>query len=424
MSGKDTFMGGEDVGAIIFDIGSYMTKIGYGGEDCPRQIWPSVIGIDEEKKYYPLNFLSYRENISVEPCYNIVNNNIQLNTQVFEHIIETSSGKYGLGILINEHPILLTEQTKHNRILREKEVEILFEKFDVPALYLAKRAVLSAFAVGRSSGLVVDIGAAFTSISPVIDGYTLQKCTFEYPIAGDFLDKQICKYLNQDKQLDIMPNFAIKKTVYKDRAPTYNSVDLSNVHNSYINYGKKEVLRNIKESICRCAENEELAKSNTPLATSTFELPDGTLIDSEPIGTRVSECLFNPEFAILNNNDNINNIKHNLDNYPGLCIAIANTVIASDVDIRRDLLGAVILTGGTSILPGLTDRISKALIEDDKLLGGPKLKIISPNTTNEKRFSSWIGASILASLGTFQQMWMSKQEYLEHGSHLAERKCA
>ena len=170
--------------------------------------------------------------------------------------------------------------------------------------------------------------------------------------------------------------------------------------------------------------NEELAKSNTSLATSTFELPDGTLIDSEPIGIRVSECLFNPEFAILDNSDNINNIKHNLDNYPGLCIAIANTVIASDIDIRRDLLGAVILTGGTSILPGLTDRISRALIEDDKLLGGPKLKVISPNTTNEKRFSSWIGASILASLGTFQQMWMSKQEYLEHGSHLVERKCA
>ncbi|KAH8582016.1 BRG1 brm-associated factor 53A like actin [Cryptosporidium sp. chipmunk genotype I] len=422
MSGKETFIGGDDVGAIIVDVGSYMTKIGYGGEDCPRQVWPSVVGVRENgEKRFPLNFLSYLEDISVEPCLKFVDGSLILNEDVFEEIIGKTAGKVGLSTDLREHPILLTEPSKHNRQIREKEVEIMFEKFDVPAVYTAKKAILSAFSVGRSSGLVVDIGATATSIVPILDGYTLQKPLCEYPVGGDFLDDQIARHLLKEKNLSISPSFSFKKIIHKDKPLSYEQVSLEKVASSYIEYGKREVLRNIKESICRCAEHEEVAKTSSALATSTYELPDGTLIDSEPIGIRVPECLLNPEMII----SDTDLPPVNTNGFPGLCSAISNTIIACDIDIRKDLIGAVILTGGTSIIPGLADRVSKSLAEDDKLSGGgAKLKIISPNSTVERKFSSWIGGSILASLGSFQQMWFSKEEYIEHGVKLVERKCS
>ncbi|KAJ1611146.1 BRG1/brm-associated factor 53A like actin [Cryptosporidium canis] len=422
MSGKETFIGGDDVGAIIVDVGSYTTKIGYGGEDCPRQVWPSAVGVKENgDKRFPLNFLSYLEDVSVEPCLRFVDGVLSLSEGVFEEIVGKTAGKGGLSTDLREHPVLLTEPSRHNRQVREKEVEIMFEKFDVPAVYTAKKAILSAFSVGRSSGLVVDIGATATSIVPILDGYTLQKPLCEYPIGGDFLDDQILRYLLKEKNLSISPNFSVRKIVSKDKPLSYEQVSLERVSNSYIECGKREVLRSIKESICRCAEHEEAAKSSSAIATSTYELPDGTLIDSEPVGIRVPECLLNPEMII--NDPDLPPV--NTNGFPGLCTAISNTILACDVDIRRDLMGAVILTGGTSVIPGLADRVSKSLAEDDKLSGGgPKLKIISPNSTIERKFSSWIGGSILASLGSFQQMWFSKEEYTEHGVHLVERKCS
>lgn len=422
MSGKETFIGGDDVGAIIVDVGSYMTKVGYGGEDCPRQVWPSAVGVRENgEKRFPLNFLSYLEDISVEPCLRVVDGVLNLNEHVFEEIVGKTAGKGGLSTDLREHPVLLTEPSKHNRQVREKEVEIMFEKFDVPAVYTAKKAILSAFSVGRSSGLVVDIGATATSIVPILDGYILQKPLCEYPVGGDFLDDQISRYLLKEKNLSISPNFSVRKKVNKDKPLSYEQVNLEKVNSSYIEYGKREVLRNIKESICRCAEHEEAAKASSTIATSTYELPDGTLIDSEPVGIRVPECLLNPEMII--NDPDLPPV--NINGFPGLCSAISNTIVACDIDIRRDLIGAVILTGGTSVIPGLADRVSRSLAEDDKLSGGgPKLKIISPNSTIERKFSSWIGGSILASLGSFQQMWFSKEEYTEHGVHLVERKCS
>ncbi|KAH8740810.1 BRG1/brm-associated factor 53A [Cryptosporidium ryanae] len=422
MSGKDTFIGGDDVGAVVIDIGSYSTKMGYSGEDCPRQVWPSAAGVKENKeKRFPLNYLSYLEGVEVKPCISIVDGESILNDDVFETIVSFTSGKGGLLTNLEEYPVLLTEPSKHKKQFREKEVEIMFEKFNVPALYTAKKAVLSAFSVGRSSGLVVDMGASKTSIVPVLDGYTLQKPICEYPVGGDYLDDQIARHLSKDRKINIIPNFSIKKIIGKDRTINYEKLNIENVHYSYIEYGKNEVLRNIKESICRCAEHEEAAKTSSALATSTYELPDGTTIDSEPIGIKVPECLINPEMEL---NDPEFPITNN-GGFPGICPAISDTIVNCDIDIRRDLVSAVIIIGGTSLIPGLVDRISKTLAEDDKLSGGgPKLKIISPNSTVEKKFSSWIGGSILSSLGSFQQMWFSKEEYLEHGIHLVERKCA
>lgn len=100
---------------------------------------------------------------------------------------------------------------------------------------------------------------------------------------------------------------------------------------------------------------------------------------------------------------------------------VYDAITRCDMDIRKELYGNVIVTGGNTLFTGFGDRLLKRL--SDLTKQNLKVKIIASNTTIERRFSSWIGGSILASLGSFQQVWMSRQEYDEQGVTLVDRKC-
>ena len=103
-----------------------------------------------------------------------------------------------------------------------------------------------------------------------------------------------------------------------------------------------------------------------------------------------------------------------------LVAAVLEAASTLDVDVRREVLPGVVLTGGTSLLAGLRERLERGLIEAAPQAA--KIKVVAPTNPVERRFSSWIGGSILSSLGSFHQMWMSKQEYEEHGASLIHRK--
>lgn len=95
-----------------------------------------------------------------------------------------------------------------------------------------------------------------------------------------------------------------------------------------------------------------------------------------------------------------------------------HSVMACDIDIRKDLLHATVLSGGTTMYPGLADRMQRELT--DLVPSSMKVKVIAPP---ERKYSVWIGGSIMASLSTFQQMWISRQEYDECGPSIVHRKC-
>merc|ERR1712181_14887 len=87
-------------------------------------------------------------------------------------------------------------------------------------------------------------------------------------------------------------------------------------------------------------------------------------------------------------------------------------------DIRKDLYANSVLSGGTTMYPGIADRMQKKITT--LAPSTMKIKTIAPP---EREYSVWIGGSILASLSTFQQMWISKQEYDESGPAIVHRKC-
>ena len=95
-----------------------------------------------------------------------------------------------------------------------------------------------------------------------------------------------------------------------------------------------------------------------------------------------------------------------------------NSIMKCDIDIRKDLYANTVLSGGSTMYPGIADRMQKEITS--LAPSTMKIKIIAPP---ERKYSVWIGGSILASLSTFQQMWISKQEYDESGPSIVHRKC-
>jgi len=100
---------------------------------------------------------------------------------------------------------------------------------------------------------------------------------------------------------------------------------------------------------------------------------------------------------------------------------VIESINTCEPDIRRDLYSSIVLTGGTSLLPGLNERLNRDL--EQSIPAAFKVKTVPTSTKGEKSYGVWIGGSILASLGTFHQMWLSKAEYQEHGMNILRRKC-
>merc|ERR1711959_7860 len=144
------------------------------------------------------------------------------------------------------------------------------------------------------------------------------------------------------------------------------------------------------------AESSALEKS--------YELPDGNVITIGNERFRCPEVLFQPSFIGKEAS--------------GIHDTMFQTIMKCDVDIRKDLYANIVMSGGTTMFQGVSERLTKEMTA--LAPATMKIKVVAPP---ERKYSVWIGGSILASLSTFQQMWISKQEYDESGPSIVHRKC-
>mmetsp|Transcript_24378 Transcript_24378/g.96045 ORF Transcript_24378/g.96045 Transcript_24378/m.96045 type:complete len:512 (-) Transcript_24378:2346-3881(-) len=146
-----------------------------------------------------------------------------------------------------------------------------------------------------------------------------------------------------------------------------------------------------------------------------YTLPDGTELDmGQEICERIPESLFDPKLLSDSKIPGIESAR-------SLHRLAYEAASACDIDVRRELFGGLVLSGGCSLFPGVAERFQREVAAITPQMF--KLRMVSPSLRQDRASAPWVGGSILGSLGTFQQMWMSKQEYDEHGAMGINRKC-
>lgn len=237
--------------------------------------------------------------------------------------------------------------------------------------------MLALYASGRLTGVVLDVGDAVAHTICVHEGYSLPHTV----VCSEFGGRDLTNYL--------------MKILTEAPCSSCKSIDF-------------ETARDIKERLCYVARdfnNEMSGVANSSAREKSYELPDGQVIRVGNERFRCSECLFQPSLLGLKHQNGI----HNALNY---------SIMRCNIDLRQDMYSNVVLTGGTTMFSGIADRIHKELV--NLTPAGVKVKIIAPP---ERENTVWIGGSILASLTTFQGMWISQQEYEESGPSIVHRKC-
>jgi actin-like protein 6A len=209
---------GDDVSSVVFDIGSYNTRTGYSGEDAPRCILPSHVGvlvkdsIQEKEQASEMVVGSSelghrRDNLEIQ---SIFDDDGMLKFDLLDALIEKSLVQ-SLRVNLMETPILFTENAIHNKEQRMKLTEYMFEKYKIPALFLVKDPVLCSFSCGRSSALVLDVGHKASIATPVHDGFALLKCIIKHNVGGEQLNTDLFNALKMKKNVDVRPRFTFKK---------------------------------------------------------------------------------------------------------------------------------------------------------------------------------------------------------------------
>ncbi|XP_015954344.1 actin-related protein 4 [Arachis duranensis] len=442
--------GGDEVSAIVIDLGSHTCKAGYAGEDAPKAVFPSVVGaidqmdinghgdceenlgaaaelpnnaknLDSDKTkgkcklYVGSQSLGYRRDYMevLSPLKNGVVADWNIVDNIWDHALRDC-----LLVDPKERPMLLSEPCNNTQEQRERTAELMFEKYKVPALFLAKNAVLTSFASGRATSLVIDGGGGSTTVAPVLDGYVLQKAVTTSPIGGEFLTDCLMKSL-EGKGITIKPRYAFKKKEIRPGNIQTVNLDFPHTTESYKLYSQRVIASDIKECVCRAPDSpyDESSYSNIPM--TSYELPDGQIIEIGSDRFKIPDILFNPSLVqTIPGMESFAEIAHSVRGLPKMVI---DSINKCDVDIRRELFGSIMLTGGTASMQQLKERIEKELLEESPQAA--RVKVFASGNATERRFSVWIGGSILASLGSFQQMWFSKSEYEEQGASYIQRKC-
>lgn len=222
--------------------------------------------------------------------------------------------------------------------------------------------MLSLYASGRTTGVAVDCGDGVSHTVPIHEGYSLPHAIQRINLGGRDLTDYICKILQESK------------------------ITLTTT-------AELESAKKIKEDLCYVLNDFSGEVDNFAGKEKQFEMPDGTIVTVHNQMIRCPELMFKPA---LDGKEMM-----------GLHELIKKTVNDGDLDIRKDLLGNVVMSGGTTMFPNMPERLQAEL--QGLMPTGPmatKVKVIAPP---ERMISAWIGGSMLSSLSTFSRMWINRE---------------
>ncbi|KDO31581.1 hypothetical protein SPRG_03511 [Saprolegnia parasitica CBS 223.65] len=369
------YCGGDELNAIVCDFGSYRARMGFAGEDAARYVGPrsGILKDDTNGVMTPDGHVASMAKLEAAL------------DEGYERLGVESSG---------QHPVLWSESSFHNvstssnesKSDREALAELFFEKYDAPAYFVSKAAVLTCFANGRSTGLVVEMGHGATSVVPVLEGYVQAHNAIRQPVGGAALNAFLRARL--DDKIAKLPS-----------ATAFASLPL----------------HDIKETVCRVSETLFDEKANGQIPQMPYELPDGTQVAFGTERFCVAERYFAYDTAASSRTSNAVDMSSGIFVPTMICEGAAK----GDADTKKELLQNIILTGGSSCFENMPTRLER---EVSAMVTPYKVKLIAA-APPERKLGAFLGGSILGSLGSFHEMWISKTEYAEHGASLVQKKC-
>ena len=431
------FNSGDDIGAIVADIGSHKCRIGYAGEDSPRANFQTSVGILKREGedgprtivHYPETF---QENMEID---NPIRDGMVTDFELYEDTWNRALSHSFRGMDTKDHPLLLSEKVYNSPKQRQKICEIMMEKFNVPGLFMSRDACLACYAVGRTTGVVVDVGASGTVISPVSDGWVESKALNRCVIGGRAMDQHLLNQLAA-RGTKLVPLYQLNKTTniplagarHQDIEVTTTPRQVQNVTPSFEAFARLELARDLKENVVRTAESSMATDARlAQLPGTAYELPDGTQLDVGIDRFSCTELLCDPTpfnqqsqyFTTINTYPSgapFSAPATKIDSVPNL---VYNSILRSDPEMHANLFANLIITGGGVAPEGTPERLK---VEMEKLVPGVRIKAMSTNP-DERSIGAWLGGSILASLGSFHELWVSRQDYEEFGPSIVDRKC-
>ncbi|KAK2706894.1 actin-related protein 2 [Artemia franciscana] len=380
---------------IVCDNGTGFVKCGYAGSNFPAYIFPSMVGRpiirattkigDIEVKDLMVGNEASKLRSMLEVKYPM-ENGIVRNWEDMIHVWDYTFGPEKLDIDTEDCKILLTEPPMNPTKNREKMIEVMFEKYKFSGAFVAIQAVLTLYAQGLLSGVVVDSGDGVTHICPVYEGFAMPHLTRRLDIAGRDITRYLIKLL-------LLRGYAFN-----------HSADF-------------ETIRQMKEKLCYVAynvETEQRLALETTVLVESYTLPDGRVIKIGGERFEAPEALFQPHLINVEGT--------------GIAELLFNTIQAADIDIRPELYKHIVLSGGSTMYPGLPSRLEREVKQlylervlkgDAEKLSRFKIRIEDPPRRKDMVF---IGGAVLADvMKNRDDFWIWRHEYEEKGLKVLEK---
>ncbi|KAG9391638.1 Actin-related protein [Carpediemonas membranifera] len=386
-----------DLPAVICDNGTGFVKCGFAGDDFPTSTFPALLGRPTLRFKEELLDVELKDVMIGDEC-TPVRSMLELRHPLEHGVIKdwddmkllwdyTFNEK--LKVDPTERRIVLTEAPMNPKKNRERMVETMLEDYQFQGCFVEYQAKLCLYAQGLTSGVVIDSGDGVTHIVPVSEGYVLHHLIKRIDVAGRDITRYLIKLL-------LARGYAFNSTA------------------------DFEVIRELKEKLCYTASDWEMEKRlalETTSLVETYNLPDGRTIKCAQERFQAPEVLFQPDLIDVES--------------VGMAEALFNVIQNSDIDVRSSFYEHIVLSGGSSMFPGLPYRlgvdlkelyIRKVLKGRDDLFSQVPFKINIEDPPRRKHFV-FIGAAVLGQvMASNNDAWITKQEWEEVGPNIVWQK--
>ncbi|NXW55948.1 ACL7A protein, partial [Eurystomus gularis] len=361
--------------AVVVDIGTGYFKCGFAGEPWPSYIFSSTAGrpAGEAGSNRKGTFIGKERQCNSVPItlVNPVKHGLVVDWNCVQDTLQCIF-QTEMKIQPEDHAVLVSVPPLSSIAYKERYAEMMFEGFHMPAIHIAYQPHLSMYSYGKTSALVVESGHGASQVSPIYEGYIVCSITGRVDYGGLDITRYLMKLLNEsgnvltEHQLNIVQDLKEKWC--------YTSLDL-------------------EQDLSLPVHKQQM----------DYELPDGHLVSVGKERFLCAEALFSP--ALLGSQQ------------PGLLQLTLACLKKCDADIHKMLAGNILLCGGNTMMEGFANRFQMEL--DRMCPGGKLITTASP----QRKSSVWIGGSILASLSSFQDLWVYRSEYEEQGPSCIFKKC-